>query len=56
MLMVNRYSAKANWRNYTYLDEMKSIAIMQLLLGVLKFNEAKSDNPFAYLTTAITNE
>jgi len=55
MLMVNRYSAKANWRNYTYLDEMKSIAIMQLLLGVLKFNEAKSDNPFAYLTTAITN-
>ena len=39
----------------TYLDEMKSIAIMQLLLGVLKFNEAKSDNPFAYLTTAITN-
>lgn len=55
VLMVERYGNKPNWRNYTYLDEMKGNAFIQLLQGVLKFNEAKSNNPFAYITTAMTN-
>lgn len=55
MEMCNRYATKYNWRNYTYNDEMRSSAILQLTYVGLRFNEAKSDNPFAYYTAAITN-
>lgn len=53
--MTNRFSTKFNWRGYTYLDEMKGAAVLQLTYVGLRFNEAKSDNPFAYYTAAITN-
>jgi hypothetical protein len=39
----------------TYNDEMRSSAILQLTYVGLRFNEAKSQNPFAYYTAAITN-
>lgn len=55
MLMIDKYSNKPNWRRYSYLDEMKGSALVQLLVGVLKFNEFKSDNPFAYITTIMSN-
>ena len=55
MMMIDRYANKPNWRNYTYLEEFKGNAIIQLLTGGLKFNEARSDNPFAYYTTTISN-
>lgn len=55
VLLVNRYSQRANWRGYSYVDEMKGEALLQLSRMALQFNEAKSDNPFAYFTTAITN-
>lgn len=54
-LLVERYGRRPNWRNYSYRDEMESFAILQLVEGGLKFNEAKSDNPFAYLTTIVSN-
>jgi hypothetical protein len=55
ILLVERYSQRANWRGYTYVDEMKGQSLLQLSQMGLQFDEAKSDNPFAYYTAAITN-
>lgn len=55
ILLVNKYSHRANWRGYTYLDEMKGQSLLQLSQMGLQFNEAKSDNPFSYFTQAIQN-
>lgn len=54
-LLVERYSQKPNWRGYSYLDEMKSQAILQLVQVGLKFDERRSQNPFAYYTTTMKN-
>lgn len=53
--LVERYSHRANWRNYSYVDEMRGQALVQLSQIGLQFNEAKSDNPFAYYTAAVNN-
>jgi len=53
--LVDRYATRGNVRGYTYNDEMKGQAILQLAQIGLQFNEAKSDNPFAYYTAAVTN-
>lgn len=55
MLLVERYSRRGNWRGYTYNDEMRSCALLQLSQIGLQFNEAKGDNPFAFYTTTIKN-
>jgi hypothetical protein len=55
MLLVERYSQRANWRGYTYVDEMKGQSLLQLSAMGLQFNEAKSNNPFAYYTQALTH-
>lgn len=55
MLLVERYSLKPNWRNYSYLDEMKSHTLMQLSNVGLKFDETRSQNPFAYFTAIMSN-
>ena len=55
MLMVERYGRRANFRNYSYLDEMQGQALVQLSQIGLQFDESKSDNPFAFYTTAIRN-
>lgn len=55
MLLVERYSMRFNWRGYTYVDEMRSQALLQLSQIGLQFDESKSDNPFAYYTAAIDN-
>lgn len=55
MKLVERYSHRANWRGYTYIDEMRGQALVQLSQVGLQFNEAKSDNPFAYYTAAVNN-
>lgn len=53
--LVERYSQRANWRGYTYIDEMRGQALLQLTQIGLQFNEDKSDNPFAYYTAAVNN-
>tara|TARA_B100000900_G_scaffold413936_1_gene439143 strand:- start:6708 stop:7586 length:879 start_codon:yes stop_codon:yes gene_type:complete len=53
--LCERYSMRANWRGYTYVDEMRGQALLQLSQIGLQFNEAKSENPFAYYTAAINN-
>lgn len=55
MLLVERYSMRFNWRGYTYVDEMRSQALLQLSQIGLQFDESKSLNPFAYYTAAIDN-
>lgn len=53
--LVERYSHRANWRGYTYVDEMRGQALVQLAQIGLQFDESKSDNPFAYYTAAVNN-
>ena len=53
MMLVERYSQQSNWSNYTYLDEMKNNAILQLLNMGLKFNEKESKYAFTYMSTII---
>lgn len=55
MKLVERYAMRGNWRGYTYNDEMQCAALLQLSEVGLKFNEARSSNPFAYYTATITN-
>jgi hypothetical protein len=55
MKLCERYATRSNWRGYTYNDEMRSQALLQLSQIGLQFDESKSANPFAYYTAAITN-
>jgi hypothetical protein len=55
IMLCEKYAMKFNWRGYTYVDEMKGAAILQLTYVGLRFNEVKSQNPFAYYTAAVTN-
>jgi hypothetical protein len=53
--LCERYATRGNVRGYTYNDEMRAQAILQLTQIGLQFNEGKSNNPFAYFTAAVTN-
>ena len=53
--LSERYAQRSNWRGYTYNDEMRSQALLQLSQIGLQFDESKSENPFAYYTAAVTN-
>lgn len=53
--LCERYGTRGNVRGYTYNDEMRGQAILQLTQIGLQFDESKSDNPFAYFTAAVTN-
>ena len=53
--LCERYATRGNVRGYTYNDEMKGQAILQLAQIGLQFDESKSQNPFAYYTAAVTN-
>lgn len=52
---VARRQGKVYITGNSYLDEMKSQARMQLIVAGLKFDECRSQNPFAYFTTIMTN-
>ena len=54
-MLVDRYSQKSNWRGYTYIDDMRSEAIVSLMQNALKFNPEKSQNPFGYYTQIVTH-
>lgn len=55
LMLCDKYAMKYCYRNYTYNDEMRASAVLQLTYVGLRFNEVKSQNPFAYYTQTITN-
>src|SRR5271165_3384990 len=55
LLFVERYSRKKNWRGYSWVDEMRSTALVTLCLGIMKFDETRGSNIFAYATQIATN-
>lgn len=57
MLLVEKISKKGNWRNYTYLEDMKGDALRQLSQVGLQFDEGRGQipNPFAFYTTVVNN-
>lgn len=55
MKLTERYALRANWRYYSYNDEMQADAICHLCAIWFKFDANKSQNPFAFFTTCLTN-
>jgi hypothetical protein len=55
MKLSQKYAMKSCFYAYTYRDEMEAQAILQLCQVVLQFDESKSLNPFAFLTTVAKN-
>lgn len=55
MTLCQEYSTRWNVRGYTYNDEMRDQAILQLTIVGLQFDESKSNNPFAYFTSVVIN-
>jgi DNA-directed RNA polymerase specialized sigma24 family protein len=53
MLLVDRYSRSPQFNRYSFKEDMKSEAILNLCNNALKFDPARSSNPFAFYTTAI---
>lgn len=62
--LVDENSRKSNVRKYTYLEELKGEAVLQLTKSCLKFKEelfyltenpVKQLNPFAYYTSFVNN-
>jgi len=50
MKLTEKYALKGNWRNYSYREEMEGQSVLQLIQSALLFDEAKSQNPFAFFT------
>lgn len=55
MLLVERIGRKPNWHGYSFLSEMKGEAIITLVDNILKFDERRTDNPFAFMTQITGN-
>lgn len=53
--LCERYATRGNVQGYSYNDEMRGQALLQLSIAGLQFDESKGDNPFAYFTAAVTN-
>lgn len=51
--MVNGMAIKGQYRNYTWLDDMISDAIIACLKAIRKYNPEKSENPFGFLDKTI---
>lgn len=53
--LVNHIAMRPNFSNYSYLEEMKSNAIITVWKGLKSFNIEKTNNAFSYFTTAVMN-
>jgi hypothetical protein len=54
-MIAERYSRKSNFIGYTFREDMVGAAVANLCNTALKFDPAKSSNPFSYYTTSINN-
>lgn len=55
MMICERYGKKGSYANYTYNEDMQAFAMMNLVKSWKSFNPEKSNNPFAYFTSCVTN-
>lgn len=55
MLLVDKIGSAGNWRNYSYVEEMKSEALLALCQAALKYDPTKGFSPFAYYTQVAQN-
>lgn len=55
MLLAERYSKHSNFANYSYIQDMRSFAMLMLVRTWNSFDLEKSDNPFAFYTQCIKN-
>ena len=55
LTLCDRYAKKSNFANYSYIADMKSYAILNLVKIWGSFDENKSSNPFSYYTQSIKN-
>lgn len=53
MKLADKYGTRGNWRGYTYVDEMKAQAVVQLAQVGLQFDESRSNNPFSWATQVV---
>lgn len=56
IMLVDQYAKSGNWAGYTYIDDMKSSALVHLIDVALKFEESKSNNVFSYFTQIASNK
>lgn len=54
-LLVERFSTKGNFAGYSYIEDMRSHAMVNLVTAWKKFNPDKSSNPFAFFTECVKN-
>jgi hypothetical protein len=53
ILLTDSYARRRNFRSYSYVDEMKASALLQLSSVALRFDESKGSNPFSFMTTVM---
>lgn len=51
-MIAERYSYSPSFANYSFREDMVSIAVVNLCANWHKFDPEKSENPFAFYTTA----
>lgn len=55
MLICERYGRKGSYANYSYNTDMQAFAMLNLVKSWKSFKPEKSNNPFAYFTSCVTN-
>lgn len=55
ILLVDKYGSKANFASYTYNEDMRGYALVELCKNWHKFDALKYSNAFAYFTSCVTN-
>ena len=55
MMLATRYASRPIFAMYTYREDMVAEALADLCKNALKFNNERSNNPFAYYTSCIHN-
>lgn len=53
MKLADKYGTRGNWRGYSYVEEMKAQAVVQLAQVGLQFDESRSLNPFSWATQVV---
>ena len=54
MLLADRYGSKFEYSDYSpHIEDMKAMAVMNVVRAWRSFNPEKSNNPFAYFTQAV---